>query len=96
MLPINASVLATIVQSVDDATLRKQAFVISQRHSPQALKLLDHLLMKRHELAAILQFPSFAALSLTNRLAKTPGKVHSFLNNLSTLVKPKADLVIAA
>jgi Zn-dependent oligopeptidase len=93
VLPLNPTVLTTVLQHVDNGALRRQAFVLSQRHSPRALKLLDALLLKRDELAKVLEFPSYAALSLANRMAKKPATVHHFLDDLSRLVKGKADKV---
>lgn len=91
VLPLNPNVLTTVLQHVENGALRRQAFVLSQRHSPRALKLLDALLLKRDELAQVLEFPSYAALSLANRMAKKPSTVHHFLDDLSRLVKGKAD-----
>jgi hypothetical protein len=93
VLPLNPNVLTTVLQHVENGALRRQAFVLSQRHSPRALKLLDALLLKRDELAKVLEFPSYAALSLANRMAKKPATVYHFLDDLSGLVKGKADKV---
>jgi Zn-dependent oligopeptidase len=95
VLPLSSSAVMTVLQHVDNEALRRQAFVLSQRHSPRALKLLDALLLKRDELAKVLEFPSYADLSLVNRLAKKPATVHRFLDDLSQVVRDKANKVRA-
>ncbi len=67
-------------------------FVFSQAHSPKTLAVLDQFLKKRHELATLLGFPSFADLSLSsNRMAKSTNSVKQFLADLSTQLFPKAE-----
>jgi len=93
LLPVNGGVLKTILRHVESADLRKQAFVLANRHTDEALKILHMLLHKRDQLAKMMELPSYAALSLTTRLAKNPSNVHRFLDDLSRLVKRKAEKV---
>jgi len=47
----------------------------STSHSTRALRVLEELLHTRDLLAKVLSFPSFAALNLSSKMAKTPENV---------------------
>jgi Zn-dependent oligopeptidase len=48
------------------------------------------LVKNRQKLAHILGYKSFAHKFLCNKIIKTPEGVHSFLSNISDVIKPKA------
>ncbi|MDF2530341.1 MAG: Zn-dependent oligopeptidase, partial [Gammaproteobacteria bacterium] len=55
-------------------------------------KLIDTILALRHEDAELLGFNNFAELSLATKMAKSPQKVFSFLEDLAKRTKPMAEL----
>jgi oligopeptidase A len=53
--------------------------------------LIDEILRLRREAAALLGFNSYAELSLTPKMAESPGQVLGFLQDLAVRVKPFAE-----
>lgn len=77
--------------------VRKRMMVkFSNRAVPDNLEVLDQLLAKRHEMATLLGFESYAAYNLTGRMAKTTKTVWDFENDLVGKVKEKAKADYAA
>lgn len=62
----------------------------NQRAWPANLDLLDQLLIKRHELATVLGYRSYAAYATEDRMAKTPETVWKFEQDLTEKVRQKA------
>ncbi|EPS42005.1 hypothetical protein H072_3994 [Dactylellina haptotyla CBS 200.50] len=66
-----------------DSDVRKKVQIASENKCPENLERFDKVIRLRHERAQLLGFPSYAALALSaDRMAKTPEKVHSFLDDL--------------
>lgn len=71
--------------------LRKQLIVkFSNRASDSNIEVLDQLLARRHDMAQLLGFPSYAAYNLSDRMAKDPKNVWAFEEDLIGKVKAKA------
>ncbi len=54
-------------------------------------QLMEDILKLRHELAKLLNYPSFAEYSLATKMADTPERVLTFLNELVAKSKPAAE-----
>ena len=71
---------------------RKRLFeAFSNRAYPENEKLLKRIISLRDQLAKLLQFDSFAALSLDRQMAKTPARAEQFLADLIEKARVKAD-----
>lgn len=57
--------------------------------------LMDEILALRHELASLLGFANFAELSLATKMAESPAAVETFLLELATRAKPRAEAELA-
>ncbi|KGN57283.1 mitochondrial intermediate peptidase, mitochondrial isoform X3 [Cucumis sativus] len=83
--------LSSILQFASDDEVRKMAYV-KGNSSPRAnLGVLDKLIATRHSLAQILGYRSFAEFAVTPNLASSPAVVMSFLQELSKVVRSRAD-----
>src|SRR5207237_884838 len=58
----------------------------------ETIKMTEDILKKRHELAQLLGFKNYAEYSLKTKMAKTPERVLTFLNNLVDKSKKTAKL----
>lgn len=63
----------------------------AMRAADTNLEILDQLVAKRHELAQILGYKSFADYNLTDRMAKSPDTVWEFLDGLTQATATKAE-----
>ncbi len=71
-----------IKQAEDQQTRKKILEAFNNRAYPANIKVLDAIIVKRNELAQLLNFPSFSHLNMASEMAKTPEKVESFLEEL--------------
>ena len=63
-----------VVRSSTNPEIRRKVFLASQVSTPDELETLHRLLVARGELASLVGFSSFAAMTLDNKLAKHPGE----------------------
>jgi thimet oligopeptidase len=63
----------------------------SNRAHPQNLEVLSALLQKRHELAQLLGYASWAAYSMENKMIKTPEAAHAFVDQIARVSARRAD-----
>lgn len=87
---INATNETVMSNAVEEATRKGYFMKFNNRASDKNLAILDSLVKKRHELAKLMGYTSYAAYSLVPRMAKTPGTVWEFINDLVELSKEKA------
>ncbi|KAJ5272668.1 Mitochondrial intermediate peptidase [Penicillium angulare] len=71
-----------VLRSVRDESVRKQVYLATRTSSGRQIHRLEKLLMKRAELAQISGFNSFADMTLSDKMAKTPEAVSNFLTSL--------------
>ncbi|KAJ5720589.1 Mitochondrial intermediate peptidase [Penicillium malachiteum] len=71
-----------VLRSVRDESVRKQVYLATRTSSSRQVHRLEKLLMKRAELAQISGFNSFADMTLSDKMAKTPEAVSNFLTSL--------------
>ncbi|XP_010672007.2 mitochondrial intermediate peptidase, mitochondrial isoform X2 [Beta vulgaris subsp. vulgaris] len=83
--------LTSILQWVSDAEVRKLAYIQGNSVPHANLDVLDKLIAARHELAQIMGYKSYAEFAACPNMASSADVVMSFLLELSSMVKPKAD-----
>lgn len=80
----------------NDASLRKALREkFERRGAPANLPLAKEALELRRDMAALLGEPSFPALALQDRMAKTPEAVQGFLERVAKAVMPRARAELA-
>ncbi|XP_015580816.1 mitochondrial intermediate peptidase, mitochondrial isoform X2 [Ricinus communis] len=83
--------LVSVLQWASDDEVRKIAYIKGNSVPHANIKVLDKLIAARHELAQIMGYKSYAEFMVKPNLASSPKVVTSFLNEMSQLVRPKAD-----
>lgn len=83
--------LTSILQWVSDGEVRKLAYIQGNSVPHANLDVLDKLIAARHELAQIMGYKSYAEFAARPNMASSADVVMSFLLELSSMVKPKAD-----
>ena len=58
---------------------------------PQNGKVLDRLLAKRHELATLLGYPSWAAFVTEDKMVRSPEAARAFVERVAALARPRAE-----
>ncbi|KAJ5899234.1 Mitochondrial intermediate peptidase [Penicillium taxi] len=71
-----------VLRSVRDENVRKEVYLATRTSSSRQINRLEDLLMKRSELAQVSGFNSFADMTLSDKMAKTPEAVSNFLTTL--------------
>jgi len=95
-IPVIAANRSPVLNNAaEEDTRRAFATLYANRAADQNLEILDQLVARRHEIAAVMGYPSFAAYDLTLKMARTPDNVWQFLNGLieATAEKTAMDLV---
>lgn len=70
------------LRSVHDEEVRKEVYLATRTSSSRQIHRLEELLTRRAELAKISGFESFAHMTLSDKMAKTPEAVSNFLTSL--------------
>ena len=71
---------------------RKEMFrAFSNRAHPQNLEVLSQILAKRHELAKLLGYDSWAAYSMESKMIGTPAAAHAFVDRIAEVSAKRAD-----
>lgn len=74
----------------NDAARRELRFKYLNRGEKNG-PVLDALIEKRHELARLLGYDNFAEYIVEDKMIKTPGAIHDFINKISNIAKAGAD-----
>jgi len=73
------------------ARRRRQLYTEFRRRAyPDNIRVLDRLLLKRHELAALLGYPSWAAYVTEDKMIKSPAAITDFIDRVSGLAGTQA------
>lgn len=88
-LPNAGDVSYAALLSVDDGNVRRQVYSHSRQSLPHQIHTLEKLMKTRAEIASLSGFQSYSHMSLTDKLAKSPEAVHSFLTALSADNAPR-------
>ena len=79
-----------ILRFARDGEARRLVYVGNQRYDREKVELLEEMLKERAQTAGVLGKESWAEAMLTDKMAKTPGKVMEFLNSLADHHRPAA------
>ncbi|KAK2766290.1 Mitochondrial intermediate peptidase [Arachnomyces sp. PD_36] len=83
-LPMSGEVPSIALGAVHDEATRKEIYTACRTSSNEQVDRLNELLEKRAELAKLSGYPSFAHMTLSDKMAKTPEAVSNFLTALNT------------
>lgn len=81
-VPTMGIVPRLVLRSVRDEAVRKEVYLATRTASTRQIHRLEKLLMKRSELAKLSGYNSFADMTLSDKMAKTPDAVSNFLTSL--------------
>jgi len=95
-VPVNFSTYITVMTECTVASTRKALYLTRKNMAyPENDTVLIELLTKRDELAAILGYPSYAAMDLSRTSAETIENVETFLTAIADTAQQKAQKEIA-
>jgi len=96
ILPVNESTVTPFLQNETDESARQTYYLAyNNREAVANMPLLERAIAVRDRLAHLLGYETWAAYQLSNRTAKTPQRVETFLNGLDKSLLPKAQAEIA-
>ena len=79
----------------DDDLRRELRIKARSRAYPENLALLQNLIKKRHQLANLLGFESFAQLSMQNQMIENPENAQYFLDSISNALEKPVQLELS-
>ena len=82
-LPLHHSLVQQVLAHVEDDVIRRQVYIASRTAASKDIELLESLMRTRAELANLSGFSSYAEMTLTDKMARTPDAVSKFLQALS-------------
>ncbi|KAI4093343.1 MAG: hypothetical protein LQ344_002931 [Seirophora lacunosa] len=82
-IPTYGAVAFIALQSMEDESARRDLYIAMNTSSKAQVQTLQDFLKTRARVANLAGFASFAEMNLTDKLAKTPVAVNSFLDALS-------------
>ncbi|GJJ09708.1 hypothetical protein Clacol_003932 [Clathrus columnatus] len=83
-----------IMRSAKEELARRKVFVSSNSSTPQQLENLHRLLKARADLARMSGKESFAHMTLSDKMAKSPENVSRFLNTRMANLRPRVDELV--
>ncbi|KAB1208180.1 putative mitochondrial intermediate peptidase, mitochondrial [Morella rubra] len=83
--------VSSVLQLAADDEVRKMVYVQGNSVPHANLGILDKLIAARHELAQIMGSRSYAEFAVKPNMASSPAVVMSFLNEISKMIRPRAD-----
>ncbi|PGH04649.1 hypothetical protein AJ80_08483 [Polytolypa hystricis UAMH7299] len=83
VLPLYGSAPRTALGMVHDENVRREIYLAYRTSSKRQVHRLEELLRKRTELAKLAGYPSYAHMTLSDKMAKTPEAVANFLTSLN-------------
>ena len=84
IFPVTGPYSTTALRSVSDESVRCALYVAGRTASRAQISRLESFLALRGELARVTGFPSYSHMTLSDKMAKTPEAVNSFLASLSS------------
>ncbi|KAI8564627.1 hypothetical protein RHMOL_Rhmol03G0195400 [Rhododendron molle] len=90
------STLSSVLQWASDSEVRKMAYVQGNSVPSANIGVLDKLIATRHEIAQIMGYKSYSEFAVHPNMASSPEVVMSFLLEMSEMVRPVADKVVAS
>jgi len=90
-IPVISANRGPVTRNATSEETRKAFFMLyNNRAADKNLEILDQLVAKRHELALLMGFDSYADYTLTVKMAKKPENVWNFLEGLAEATSGKA------
>ncbi|TMW62237.1 hypothetical protein Poli38472_009730 [Pythium oligandrum] len=89
-VPTDVHVMNTVLKWVGDSDVRREMYLKGNSCAKENLVILDELREKRHALAQLLGFESFAHFAMSDRMMTSPEEITSFVTSFSSKLKPKA------
>jgi thimet oligopeptidase len=91
VVPVDESTVALFQYNERDESARRAYYLAyNNRAAAKNTQLLEEAISVRDRLAHLLGYQTWAAYQLSDRMAKSPQRVTSFLQNLDTTLLPKA------
>lgn len=87
-LPTEGMPAVLALRSVEDADTRREIYMANRTSSRSNVHRLEQLLKRRAELAKLSNYESFAHMTLSDKMAKSPEAVVSFLDGLALVNAP--------
>ncbi|KAL9132653.1 MAG: hypothetical protein Q9175_006172 [Cornicularia normoerica] len=88
-LPTVGDVPYAALGNVEDDATRREIYIAGRQSSRNQIKLLERLMVTRAEIANLSGHESYAHMNLSDKLAKSPEAVDSFLTALSADNSPR-------
>ncbi|CAK5280288.1 unnamed protein product [Mycena citricolor] len=85
-----------IMRSAPAEEARRRVYIASNSSPVEHIQVLEELLRKRAELAQLVGKPSFAAMTLEDKMAKSPANVGHFIDALLDHTRPAAQSALHA
>jgi len=83
MLRCDYPTIEAVMKHCHNASVRQRLYhAFNNRAYPKNMSTLENLISKRNELASVLGYKSFAALSLDSKMVKTPERAQQFIADL--------------
>ena len=96
IVPVNESTVTTFMQNQPDESARQAYYIAyNNREAAANTPLLERAIAVRDRLAHLLGYETWAAYQVSNRTAKTPQRIETFLGGLDKTLLPKAQAEIA-
>ncbi|TPX60897.1 hypothetical protein PhCBS80983_g01423 [Powellomyces hirtus] len=92
VIPTSSALATTVLKSARNEDVRRKVYMAMNSGSREQVDVVEALLWTRGELARLLGKESYAEMSLVDKMAGTPENVISFLESLSDLHKPRAEV----
>jgi thimet oligopeptidase len=91
IVPVNESTIGRFMrrETVESARERYY-FAYNKRGGEENVRTLESIIAIRSQLASLLGYKSWAAFQISNRMAKSPARVESLLDELTTKLTPIA------
>ena len=88
-LPMEGMPATMALRTVEDPDVREEIYKTQRTSSSENIQRLERLLKRRAELAKLSNYDTFAHMTLTDKMAKTPEAVTSFLDGLAQVNAPR-------
>ena len=82
-LPTSGSVAALALRSIEDEATRKEIYMAGRISGTRQIRALESLMQHRAELAKLSGYQSYAEMSTSDKMAKSPKAINLFLETLS-------------
>ena len=83
LLPTAGPAPYIALDSVENESVRRDIYVHGRQSLPAQIQTLETLMKTRAEIASLSEYKSYAHMNLTDKMAKSPEAVNSFLTALS-------------